>query len=134
MCGIADSFRARSTEQLQHMVARLTHRGPDETGLIDTSAGSLGHTRLAIVDVDSSHQPLQSRRTWISFNGEIYNELFLVRDPLGIKPLYIGMRGQTLSREQLAARWSYHLPNKEALYCYGILNTIGMSGFARDAA
>jgi asparagine synthase (glutamine-hydrolysing) len=140
MCGVAGSYRARSTAHVQTMIARLTHRGPDGSGQIDTRAGSLGHTRLAIVDVEGGHQPLRNGRAWISFNGEIYNHqdlrrqyldaqafharsdtevilqlyarfgpqcvsmldgmfafatldddtLFLARDPLGIKPLYIG--------------------------------------------
>jgi asparagine synthase (glutamine-hydrolysing) len=146
MCGIAGSYRGSSPEHVQRMVERLRHRGPDGAGTTDTAAGSLGHTRLAILDIAGGHQPLGDGRTWISFNGEIYNhqdlrrrylgdralrtrtdtevilhlyallgpqcvthldgmfafaiisggELFLARDPLGIKPLYVGAHGATL--------------------------------------
>ena len=35
--------------------------------------GALGHTRLSIVDVATSHQPMTDGQHWIVFNGEIYN-------------------------------------------------------------
>ncbi len=146
MCGIAGSYPTASPEHVRRMVARLRHRGPDGAATVDTPAGNLGHTRLAILDIAGGQQPLGDGRSWISFNGEIYNhqdlcrrhlgdqllrtrtdtevilhlytllgsqcvglldgmfafailsegELFLARDPLGIKPLYIGTRGATL--------------------------------------
>ena len=128
------------------MIEQIKHRGPDGNGLVDIPAGSLGHARLAILDVAGGRQPMNYEQHWISFNGEIYNhldlryrylkeqplgtrtdtevilhlytlfgpqcvelldgmfafaiisgdELLLARDPLGIKPLYLGTKGDTL--------------------------------------
>jgi len=85
MCGIAGIVdrNARSTaadnaEILRAMVATLTHRGPDDTGVwSDADAGVwLGHRRLAVIDVSpAGRQPMISAdgRYVINYNGEIYN-------------------------------------------------------------
>ncbi|GAA1239043.1 asparagine synthase (glutamine-hydrolyzing) [Prauserella halophila] len=63
------------------------HRGPDETDTWADDAIVFGFNRLAIIDVDHSHQPLtwgppdNPTRYTINFNGEIYNYLEL-RDEL----------------------------------------------------
>jgi len=142
MCGIAGAYQSNSQKSVNEMVMQLKHRGPDGDGVIPTASATLGHTRLAIVDVTGGSQPLQDGDAWIAFNGEIYNymdlrqerlqghrfktrsdtetvlqlyqnfgpkcvellngmfafaiawkgELFLARDPLGIKPLYYGKK------------------------------------------
>lgn len=156
MCGLtgfwdfkANLSRADLLATARAMSSRIESRGPDSAGTwCDETIGlSLGHQRLAIVDLsETGHQPMvsQSGCSVIVYNGEIYNtselrnalllegrhfkgssdtevileacelwgveatckrligmfafaywnkkvhKLFLVRDRLGIKPLYWG--------------------------------------------
>jgi asparagine synthase (glutamine-hydrolysing) len=142
MCGIAGVFGKQAPQDIEKMLAKLVHRGPDGQGIENLPTGTLGHTRLAIIDVEGGHQPMGFDGAWITFNGEIYNyrelarehlsdvslethsdtevilklycklgpqsvelldgmfafailqgdELFMARDPLGIKPIYWGER------------------------------------------
>jgi asparagine synthase (glutamine-hydrolysing) len=69
------------------MVVALEHRGPDGNGMYFFDTCALGHTRLAIVDVDGGKQPMWDRNeeTAITFNGEIYGYRVL-RDQLSDYP------------------------------------------------
>jgi asparagine synthase (glutamine-hydrolysing) len=75
MCGIVAQYGPTDTAELQEMLARLVHRGPDDCGWIGLGHSWLGHRRLAIVDVDGGHQPLvnDDGDVWLVGNGEIYN-------------------------------------------------------------
>jgi asparagine synthase (glutamine-hydrolysing) len=58
------------------MLARLKHRGPDNTGLWTGEGIGLGHTRLSIVDLSTAgNQPMtnEEETVWLVANGEIYN-------------------------------------------------------------
>ena len=73
MCGIAGVLQKPANENVKSMVKALAHRGPDGHGLTDLSQGTLGHARLAILDIEGGHQPMKYENSWIAFNGEIYN-------------------------------------------------------------
>jgi len=89
MCGLTGyySFAGRPLEagRIQAMVRTLRHRGPDDEGVYELDAISLGHTRLAIIDLSvAGHQPMtnETKDIWLVFNGEIYNYETIRRDLL----------------------------------------------------
>jgi asparagine synthase (glutamine-hydrolysing) len=73
MCGIAGVFKKQASQDVERMLKRIGHRGPDGRGVENFPSATLGHTRLAIIDVEGGHQPMGFDDTWIVFNGEIYN-------------------------------------------------------------
>ncbi|MDE2143659.1 MAG: asparagine synthase (glutamine-hydrolyzing) [Elusimicrobia bacterium] len=79
MCGICGvvSGQGRTPDRavLKKANDLIAHRGPDDEGyLVDGPAG-LAMRRLAIIDLNTGHQPLSydDGNLWIVFNGEIYN-------------------------------------------------------------
>ncbi len=88
MCGIAGiySFGAQSVpeSELRSMVAVMTHRGPDDEGLLTLDQVGLAMRRLSVIGVANGHQPIfnEDRTVALVFNGEIYNYRELKRDLL----------------------------------------------------
>ena len=88
MCGIYGRIGKRDDALDQKATRSLHHRGPDAAGLwidtqsLDDRVLTLGHARLAIVDLtDAGRQPMLSadNNLTLAFNGEIYNFLTLRR-------------------------------------------------------
>jgi asparagine synthase (glutamine-hydrolysing) len=77
MCGIFGGIaRHKFPEKRQIFSAleKLSHRGPDASGVEIKPPVFLSHRRLSIIDVDSrSNQPMKVGPLIICFNGEIYN-------------------------------------------------------------
>ncbi len=79
MCGIAGVRRLDGApvdpRALTAMAAVLRHRGPDESATWHEGSVGLAHTRLSIIDLAGSHQPMRSvdERWSLVFNGEIFN-------------------------------------------------------------
>lgn len=91
MCGISGFVAKRSVftgSMLDRMNSALSHRGPDDTGMVlwsttgfceglDVPAiAGLAHSRLSIIDLSKAgHQPMSNEdgRIWLVFNGEFYN-------------------------------------------------------------
>jgi asparagine synthase (glutamine-hydrolysing) len=83
MCGICGFTGARDDALLEAMKATIHHRGPDAEGSWTADGISLGHRRLSIVDLsESGRQPMcnEDGTVWITFNGEIYNQLELRKE------------------------------------------------------
>lgn len=89
MCGLAGFVQSGLAPEeartiAKRMTDRIAHRGPDGQGVWVEGPVTLGHRRLAIVDLSpTGAQPMVSAsgRFVIAFNGEIYNHAEL-RTPL----------------------------------------------------
>lgn len=82
MCGIVGFSQPQATMNLtegriltQRMCGTIAHRGPDDEGIYVNDAVALGMRRLAIIDLNTGHQPITNEdgSVWLVFNGEIYN-------------------------------------------------------------
>ena len=77
MCGIAGILgkpeRTRGT--IDKMVDVITHRGPDDRGILIEKDFAFGMRRLSIIDLGGGHQPISNEDDTVTvvFNGEIYN-------------------------------------------------------------
>jgi asparagine synthase (glutamine-hydrolysing) len=91
MCGICGVWEYGTSEGsvesslLTRMRDEMTHRGPDDAGelIFDERRGGFGFRRLSIIDLSAAgHQPMHGcdRRTWLVFNGEIYNHALIRED------------------------------------------------------
>lgn len=133
MCGLTGFWQRHGgaqdalLAQARTMSARLTHRGPDDSGeWCDEAAGvALAQRRLSILDLSpAGHQPMHSAdgRYVIVFNGEIYNHLSL---------------RERLRAEHAAPSWRGHADTETLLACFaarGVERTlqacVGMFAFA----
>ena len=76
MCGILFNYGNCTSDKagIMSSIHLMDHRGPDACKLETYGSASLGHTRLAIIDLsDRSNQPMQFKDFVIVFNGEIFN-------------------------------------------------------------
>ena len=87
MCGIAGQISFTDSPDgtaVKKMLAAISHRGPDDEGIMRRGPAVLGQRRLSIIDLSpDGHQPMcnEDGTVWISFNGEIYN-FHTLRDDL----------------------------------------------------
>ena len=77
MCGLfAAVGPTLSAREISDVLASLRHRGPDGSGIYrDNSASvTIAHTRLAIIDLATGNQPIESDDGTIivACNGELY--------------------------------------------------------------
>ncbi len=86
MCGIAGMAGVSDKVLLKEMLARIRHRGPDDTGIYQAEGVSIGdhmafgNNRLSIIDLSpAGHQPMcnEDATVWVAYNGEVFNFLEL---------------------------------------------------------
>src|SRR5438128_1062655 len=85
MCGIFGAVFVETERPIAAKAALrvLHHRGPDDSGVFTAPGVTLGHTRLAVLDLTpAGAQPMASAdgRVVVTFNGEIYNHHALRRE------------------------------------------------------
>lgn len=78
MCGIAGVMRldgaVTDAAPAVAMMQRLRHRGPDGQGVWAQGPVALAHTRLAVIDLQGSEQPMRDDHgRVIVYNGEVFN-------------------------------------------------------------
>jgi asparagine synthase (glutamine-hydrolysing) len=81
MCGIAGIVRPAvpldpiEVDRVALMADCLRHRGPDGYGMYHDDHAVLAARRLAIIDIESGHQPVRNEDGTVHavFNGEIFN-------------------------------------------------------------
>ncbi len=135
MCGITGIFGPNGGDaSVAHSMASiLKHRGPDgiQSWATECIGGglALGHTRLSIVDIEGSTQPLHSDSGCVLvMNGEIYNHKeirdkersFSFRtqgDGEAILAAYVSRKDDVSWVNQLNGIWSFALwdPSREVL-------------------
>ena len=84
MCGICGIYGPGAGQESNREVVRsmrdaLAHRGPDGEGLFQDPDATLGHRRLAVIDLEHGRQPMSTGdgQLVLVYNGEIYNYLEL---------------------------------------------------------
>ena len=89
MCGIIGQYSRKFVDKNNFIKMRdsLSHRGPDDAGVIFLENGKLafGHRRLSIIDLSHrGRQPMHSEdnKIWLVVNGEIYNYKSLKKELL----------------------------------------------------
>src|ERR1022692_2493771 len=117
MCGIAGHVTLERSSEAERavktMLTSLARRGPDSSGLSSWPGATLGHRRLAILDLSpAGHQPMLSQDGQIGlvFNGCIYNFMELRAD--------LEKRGCQFHSDRKSTRLnSSHLVISYAVFC-----------------
>lgn len=140
MCGIAGfiNYEDRSSggDVLAAMVRALVRRGPDGHGIVESGPCRLAHTRLSIIDLALSSQPMRVPDLPITlvYNGELYNYKDL-RRTLEQKGHRFVTNGDTEVVLRMVAEFGEGaLPMLDGMFAFGAWNSATESLLlARDA-
>jgi len=137
ICGITFHEHERPVPEavVRSMCSAITHRGPDDEGVLVRGNTGLGMRRLSIIDLASGHQPISNEdgSIWIVFNGEIYNHLEL-REELLKKGHVFRTNSDTEAIVHAYEEFGESCPAKlNGMFAFAILDTRKRSLFiARD--
>lgn len=139
MCGVVGILSELPIPErdVLSMRGELVHRGPDDSGLVRTVCGTVGHTRLSILDVGSNgHQPMTTDdgRFTLVYNGELYNDAE-IRDELAAVGVVFKTKCDTETVLQALAHWGMGARHKlRGMYAFGLIDTKNrVCLLARDA-
>ena len=132
MCGIVAAYGDIDPDKCERMLARINHRGPDDSGRIQLGSAWLGHQRLSIMDVTGGKQPIadETGSAYVVGNGEIYNHE-AIRDQLS--EVRFATDSDTESAFRLVLRdGSAALHDLRGMYALAMAHTDGHGVVARD--
>ncbi|MBC7224692.1 MAG: asparagine synthase (glutamine-hydrolyzing), partial [Anaerolineae bacterium] len=109
--------RPDDVDLVRRMMGRLQHRGPDDQGLWAEGPVALGMRRLAVIDLQTGHQPMaeEAGHLHLVFNGEIYNFRSLRRELEGR-----GHRFATASDTETILHLYEEMGHRAATRCNGM--------------
>jgi len=142
MCGIAgwidwEKDLTNSTHIIDNMIESLTPRGPDAKGKWSSLHALLGHSRLAVIDIEGGKQPMtRNFNDWsytITYNGELYNTENIRKD---LKNKGYSFKGHSDTEVLLLSyiEWGeYCLERLNGIFAFGIWDNTKQTLFlARD--
>lgn len=126
MCGIAGAFGLPvSQEILNSMCATMVRRGPDATGILQFEDCSMLHTRLAIIDPEGGHQPMELSRAGeryiLVYNGELYNTEEVRKELVGLGHRFEGHSDTEVVLHAYVEWESGCLERFNGIFAFGVL-------------
>lgn len=124
MCGILGWFGRHETADVERFGAALdllSHRGPDDRGVIAAPGVLLGHRRLSILDLSpAGHQPMVEPASGanIVFNGEIYNHVELRFELEGLGHRFLGQSDTEVLLHALIEWGEQALPRLNGMWAF----------------
>jgi asparagine synthase (glutamine-hydrolysing) len=122
MCAI-NGITENNHGRVAVMNERTRHRGPDGSRIWEGSGVTLGHNRLAIIDLsDRALQPMKSAsgRFTIVFNGELYNYQEL-KDELHLKGYRFTTESDTEVLMTAFEEWGEEMfPKLRGMFAFGV--------------
>ncbi len=138
MCGFVGFTGKQENKKtiIEKMSELIAHRGPDGEGYFIDDGVTLGHRRLAILDIEGGKQPMVSedKNIVVVFNGEIYNFLEIRKELEEKGHIFMTDHSDTEVLIHGFKEWGEELvPKLRGMFAFAIWNTQTQELFcARD--